>query len=131
MVRSQALSTCTWHMFGVSMCHGLVCSLIMRSADSASLTGCSALGSRCRTSIEVMLCLQLEVGNLDFLDTHQLRQRLSENALKVRSRVQQVNENVPLLLCYLQGLEHPASPVPCMPSHQPNSLSDRWTLTPG
>ena len=50
-----------------------------------------------------MLCLQLEVGNLDFLDTHQLRQRLSENALKVRSRVQQVNEKMLLLLCYLQG----------------------------
>ena len=74
------------------MCHGFICSLIIRFAESASLTGCNALGSRCRTSIEVMLYLQLEVGNLDFLDTHQLRQRLSENASKVRSRVQQVNK---------------------------------------
>ena len=53
-----------------------------------------------------MLCLQLEVGNLDFLDTHQLRQRLSENASKVRSRVQQVYKNVPPRLCYMQGHEH-------------------------
>lgn len=53
-----------------------------------------------------MLCLQLVIGNLDFLDTHQLRQRLSENASKVRSRVQQVNKKMPLLLRYLQGHEH-------------------------
>ncbi len=34
--------------------------------------------------------LQLEFGNVDFLDTHQLRQRLSDNASRVRTRVQQV-----------------------------------------
>ena len=56
-----------------------------------------------------MLFLQLEVGNLDFLDTHQLRQRLSENASKVRSRVQQVNENMPPLLYCMQGHEHTSS----------------------
>lgn len=33
---------------------------------------------------------QLEFGNVDFLDTHQLRQRLSDNASRVRTRVQQV-----------------------------------------
>ena len=105
-VRSQALSTCTWHILSVSMCPVLACTWIMRSAESASLTGCNALGSSCGTSIEVMLYLQLEVGNLDFLDTHQLRQRLSENASKVRSRVQQVNENMPPLLYCMQGHEH-------------------------
>ena len=56
-----------------------------------------------------MLYLQLEVGNLDFLDTHQLRQRLSENALKVRSQVQQVHEEMPPLQCCLQGHEHTPS----------------------
>ena len=34
--------------------------------------------------------LQLEFGNVDFLDTHALRQRLSDNASRVRTRVQQV-----------------------------------------
>ena len=35
-------------------------------------------------------CVQLEFGNVDFLDTHQLRQRLTDNASRVRTRVQQV-----------------------------------------
>ena len=35
--------------------------------------------------------MQLEFGNVDFLDTHQLRQRLSDNASRVRTRVQQVH----------------------------------------
>ncbi len=35
--------------------------------------------------------LQLEFGNVDFLDTHGLRQRLSDNASRVRTRVQQVD----------------------------------------
>ena len=56
-----------------------------------------------------MLYLQLEVRNLDFLDTHQLRQRLSDNALKVRSRVQQVLDNMQPLRCHLRGHEHTPS----------------------
>ena len=38
--------------------------------------------------------MQLEFGNVDFLDTHQLRQRLSENASRVKTRVQQVGGQI-------------------------------------
>ena len=43
-------------------------------------------------------CIQLEFGNVDFLDTHQLRQRLSENASRVKTRVQQVGGQTCLTL---------------------------------
>ena len=43
-------------------------------------------------------CMQLEFGSVDFLDTHQLRQRLSENASRVKTRVQQVGGQICLKL---------------------------------
>ena len=97
-----------FRMLGVIVCKK-VYDLIICPADVCTIDRLQCLRSWYRNSTEATLYPQLEVRNLDFLDTHQLRQRLSDNALKVRSRVQQVLDDMQPLQCHLQGHEHTPS----------------------